>query len=239
MNCFAERMAGRFCGEGMPYEGLAKMTPSGARWTGKVRLVEERIHDPIRWKRPRRIFVNSMSDLFHERLTTYDMMRVFSVIAKSQHHIFQVLTKRAERMLDWFRDTGFHLPPNVWLGVSVEDQATADERIPLLLECPAAVRWVSYEPALGPVDFSPWLGQTGELGAWTGFGARLDWVVVGCESGPGARSFSPEWARSVVRQCRAAGVPVFVKQIPLIGAGRVSGDPSGWPADLRVREWPK
>ena len=189
-NCYAETMAARFSGVGQPYEGLAKMTPSGPRWTGEVRLVSEHLADPLRWKRPRRVFVNSMSDLFHEKLPDEVIAAVFGIMSAASEHTFQVLTKRAARMVEWFKwaaseaarrahidaahfctklaaeelresgetkirgiQAGRWPLPNVWIGVSVEDQATADERIPLLLQCPAAVRWVSYEPALGPVDF--------------------------------------------------------------------------------------
>lgn len=141
--------------------------------------------------------------------------------------------------------------PNVWIGVSVENQATADERIPKLLELPAAVRWVSYEPALGPVDFRGALpGHPNGYGA-SNVGAVLDWIVVGGESGPGARPFDLAWARSVVTDCATTGVPVFVKQLgarpvvrmtarypqlPAKLVDRKGGDPSEWPADLRVRE---
>lgn len=161
--------------------------------------------------------------------------------------------------------------PNVWLGVSVEDQATADERIPHLLATPAAVRFVSYEPALGPVDFQQWIDRHACVGhSTTGDGEnmqtcegcvpRLDWLIVGGESGPGARPCNVAWIRYVVRQCRAAGVPVFVKQLgarperfvepsgapddggdmePLRFRDRKGGDPSEWPEDLRVREFPR
>jgi len=295
-------MAARFSGPGQPYAGLAKSTPSGPRWTGKVMLVEDHLADPLRWTRPRMVFVNSMSDLFHEALTNEQIARVFAVMALAPRHTFQVLTKRAARMRKWFTDGarpniavydaaaeivagdwskmpgdmaktrssgGAWWPlPNVWLGVSVEDQASADERIPFLLETPAAVRWVSYEPAIGPVWFNGLLAEapgcnaidalTGEAfidgigGTTTG---RLDWIVVGGESGPGARPFDVEWARSTIKACKAAGVPVFVKQLGAIAHGdrpgdggdalnflrlrdKKGGDPSEWPEDLRVREYP-
>ena len=298
-SCYAERQAARFAGPGQPYHGLAVVTPAGPRWTGEVRLVTERLADPLRWKRQRRIFVNSMSDLFHEKLTNEEIAAVFGVMAAAPQHVFQVLTKRAKRMREWFvwnGEAGVHgcravaaeyigepdkypllYPPldprdrseptwplpNVWLGVSAEDQPAADERVPELLACPAAVRWVSYEPALGPIDFRPWLGQLGELGAWTGFGARLDWIVVGGESGPGARPFDVALARSTIAACKAAGVACFVKQFgakpfawdappncpqwteaceshahALRLRDRKGGDMAEWPAELRVREWP-
>lgn len=289
-HCYAETMAARFSGPGQPYEGLARSTPSGPRWTGKVRLVEEHLADPLRWKRPRRIFVNSMSDLFHEALSNEQIAAIFGVMAAAPQHTFQVLTKRAKRMREWFAwaaaqvngarvmcvqaaeaklgrrvfGLGAAWPlPSVWLGVSVEDQATADERIPLLLETPAAVRWVSYEPALGPVDLGPWLGEQGyESNSPAGWvpkeahldwigptDAHLDWIVIGGESGPGARArpFDVAWARATIAACRAAAVKVFFKQAGsnaiengarLALRDRKGGDPAEWPEDLRVREWP-
>lgn len=250
-HCYAEQVAARFSGPGQPYEGLATRGP--ARWTGKVRLVEEHLADPLRWTKPRRIFVNSMSDLFHESVPDEWIDRVFAVMALAPQHTFQVLTKRPERMRAYLspsflrygsiiaaasrlRDAaprlcriGISNPtvvhfPNVWLGVSVEDQRTADERIPLLLQTPAAVRFVSYEPALGPVNFDrclPGPGPTERASAlirWSGTSpcsapsTGLDWIIVGGESGPGARPLDVVWIDETERQCRAAGVPLFVKQ---------------------------
>lgn len=319
-HCFAQSFAHRGLSE--RHRGLTVMGSKGPRWTGEVRLVPEALGTPLRWRKPRRVFVNSMSDLFHESLPFETIAAVFGVMAASTQHTFQVLTKRPARMLEFFEWLGgavrflaFPPPPidklacladdaltphmshadlsrafapgrgaktwplpNVWLGVSVEDQATADERIPPLLECPAAVRWVSYEPALGPVDFMKWLdpytcsncgfhgsindcdetccsdcdeaavyddaigsakcpkcgkddgtsdsvGFTcpgcGSVESWgrdyghkfEGEAPLLDWIVVGGESGPGARPFDVAWARSVIAQGRDAGVPVFVKQL--------------------------
>ena len=267
-HCYAEQVAARFSGQGMPYEGLAKRVGGEARWTGVVRLVPEKLDEPLRWKRPRRIFVNSMSDLFHEGLSFEQIAAVFGVMLASPLHVHQVLTKRAARALEfcaWIAergglgrfirsdegrsigglfdavirtetirgkryrsaadpwrqvvnaaacDMGSVLPFNVWLGVSVENQATADERVPLLLQTPAAVRFVSYEPALGPVDFEPWLWPTRECaGGFFCDERSLDWIIVGGESGPGARPFDVQWARSVVQQCDEAGVHCFVKQL--------------------------
>lgn len=318
-NCYAERVAARFSGPGQAYEGLAEMTPSGPRWTGEVRLIEERLEDPLRWKKPRRIFVNSMSDLFHESLSDEAIDKVFAVMALCPQHTFQILTKRAERMQRYLSNATLRVVdvrsdkikgtiilwplPNVWLGVSVENQQTADERIPQLLQTPAAVRWVSYEPALGPVSFADpdidweysdqyhngdwdWLGHSflGEYDSITKMSfcktcgnksanpmhretrePYLDWVVVGGESGPGARPFDVQWARDVIAQCKAAGVPVFVKQLgaqpyregalrqnaahegpgthrehtPIILKDKKGGDINEWPLDLRVREYPR
>lgn len=226
-NCYAMQVAARFSGEGLPYEGLAYRNSSGAHWTGQVRLIEKHLADPLRWQRPRRIFVNSMSDLFHPEVSDAWIDRIFSVMALAPRHTFQVLTKRPARMLAYMqklassivplegaaRALGYSFKfqnisllqwpiPNVWLGVSVEDQKTADERIPLLMQTPAAVRWLSAEPLLGLID----------LEAVPTLEGSIDWVVVGGESGPGARPMHPEWARSLRDQCTAAGVPFFFKQ---------------------------
>lgn len=222
-NCYAEGVANRFKGEGMPYEGLIA---KGGQWNGQIKLVPENLDQPLRWNRPRRIFVNSMSDLFHENVPDDFIDQVFAVMALADRHTFQVLTKRPQRMMEYlkkfdsqdalFRDKGL---PNVWLGVSVEDQATADERIPLLLQTPAAVRWISAEPLLDHLDLcsiSP-ANQPKWIDAVNGwhFGRpcnKLDWVVVGGESGKNARPMQREWARSLRDQCQAAGVPFLFKQ---------------------------
>lgn len=241
-HCYAERVAARFAGPGMPYEGL--IHPSTRGWNGTVRLVPEALDQPLRWKRPRRIFVNSMSDLFHESVPPSVIAAIFAVMASAPQHTFQVLTKRPERAWFWFdwmltqtRDKlheclkgamGYHHPrrpaingipwplPNVWLGVSVENQAAADKRIPLLLQCPAAVRWLSCEPLLGPIDFFASSGVWSELGyePWLNRPILGDvhWLVAGGESGPGARPMHPDWARTLRDQCAAAGVPFFFKQ---------------------------
>ncbi|MBL8911628.1 MAG: DUF5131 family protein [Archangium sp.] len=184
-NCYAEVVAGRFSDKGLAYEGLAKRTAAGPRWTGVLQVVDKHMSDPIRWRRPRRIFVNSMSDLFHEKLEFEVIARVFAVMYLSPHHTFQVLTKRADRMRDFLnhprtyaavlnaarefraqwpalQGIGISDPTrfphrNVWLGVSVEDQKAAEKRIPALLGTPAAVRWLSVEPQIGAVDLRPWL----------------------------------------------------------------------------------
>src|SRR6185312_668084 len=271
--CYADRQAYRFSGPGMPYEGLVRLGKQGPRWTGDVRLVPEKLVEPLRWTNPRRVFVNSMSDLFHETLSNKEIASIFGVMAACPHHTFQVLTKRASRMREWFDWLDAENPtaegkimrcfgaacerlrdedglfrgaagrmvtrrvarawplPNVWIGVSAEDQQRAEERVPELLRVPAAVRFVSFEPALGPINFAPWIGAVEDEGDGhcvrcrvghelyeeyqcpPGFGPFLNWVIVGGESGPGARPFDVAWARSVVTQCRAAGVACFVKQL--------------------------
>jgi protein gp37 len=264
-NCYAERVAARFSKPGMPYEGLAgfrvhvldgdkeELRPY---WTGKVRVVERALEQPLRWKRPRRIFVNSMSDLFHEALAFADILRIFEVMEKAKQHTFQVLTKRPQRAFEFCHTYGIGTvnkwPANVWLGVSVENQAAADERIPLLLETPAAVRFLSCEPLLGPVDLErvqwPQKHKVDVLrgGAWDygripGFLQHsdmltIDWVIAGGESGRGARGMHADWARSLRDQCTAANVPFFFKQwgewAPMVDLGfttpageRLVGDP--------------
>lgn len=244
-NCYAEKVAARFSGPGQPYHGLAVMGPHGARWTREVRLVPEHLEDPLRWRRPRRIFVNSMSDLFHESLAEHDIDLVFDVMEKplAQDHVFQILTKRADRMRSYVTKRARPVVRNVWLGVSVEDQERAEERIPDLLQTPAAVRFVSYEPALGAVEFAwPWLRYR-ESGL-----TPLDWIIVGGESGPDARPFDLRWARDVAQQCRETTTACFIKQLGanpmdrgrrLHFADRKGADPDEWPDDLRVRQFPE
>lgn len=196
-NCYAMRMASRFNGPGMAYEGLAR----GGHWTGKPRVIESEIERPLRWRRKRRCFVCSMSDLFHKDVPDDVITRLFGVMGTASAHTFQVLTKRPERMSRlvrrWRRES-MEPGPNVWLGTSVEDQATADERCQALVGV-RGLRWLSVEPLLGPVNLKPYL-------AW------IRWVVVGGESGPGARPMHPEWARSIRDQCQEAGVAFFFKQ---------------------------
>lgn len=294
--CYAEQIAARFSGPGQPFEGFAERGPHGGRWTGKMALVDEALTLPLRWKKPRRIFVNSMSDLFHENLPDEAIDKVFAVMALAPRHTFQVLTKRAKRMREYFggpsgttSPTGFRCPrlnhilnvadrlsrhdhpaafndlygrarqivmngflPNVWLGVSTEDQATADERIPHLLATPAAKRFISAEPLLGAISFrwTKWddwespikgverQGITDELD-----GLRmLDWVIAGGESGPRARTAHPDWFRALRDQCAAAGVPFFVKQwgewLPvgqhLPGHGKIHGGSAVKPGRMKL-----
>jgi protein gp37 len=198
-----------------------------------IQALADRLDTPLRWRRPRRVFVNSVSDLFHEDVPFDFILAVWGVMAATPH-TYQILTKRAHRMLAFFEwakeamrargldewEKGMEIQPNVWLGVSVEDQRAADERIPLLLRTPAAVRFLSCEPLLGPVDLGRWLicepcddGRPVTMGTILHCqNPRLDWVIVGGESGPGARPMHPDWARSLRDQCQAAGVPFFFKQ---------------------------
>lgn len=406
-HCYAEGVAARFSGPGQPYEGLALRKTSGPAWTGDVRFVPEHLGDPLKWKRPRRVFVNSMSDLFHEKVTDEQIAQVWAVMLLAPHHTFQVLTKRAERMREVLMDPDFyrlvleaaddlrrerpgltgigisdptHRPAKwIWLGVSAENQATANERVPLLLQTPAAVRFVSAEPLLSALDLRRYIGdeqrsgvpgsgrtglvqdepleatnprcdgdqshrrQQGEpssveprtghaLGeheardtrtgpAHEGSGGReerngsphggagdgsacvvggqsalaasdcgavgrdaidhlgsghgqelatlrLNWVIVGGESGSGARPCEIDWIRSIVRQCKQVDTACFVKQLGakpratlseiqawpqarrfwqstedgkhvVLPVDRKGGDRDEWPADLRVQQFPE
>lgn len=218
-------------------------------WNGTAVFMPDRVGEPLKWRRPKRVFVNSMSDLFHEDITDDQITEIFTVMARCPQHTFQVLTKRPGRMANWMQHSvGFQQHaamlsawplPNVHIGVSVEDQATANERIPVLLQCPAAVRWISAEPLLGPVDLGDYFDCGHESGGPQGWVAEpsLDWVVVGGESGEGARECDVEWIRSIVRQCQTAGTPVFVKQLG--GVRDKRGDIERLPVDIRIRQFPR
>ena len=249
-NCYAERLAGRFWGD-------RKFTD--------VQTHPDRLEDPLKWRKPRRIFVNSMSDLFHKDVPDEFIDRVFAVMFDANHHTFMILTKRPERMAEYLSpdnprytarkvfdltkgdagkfDCDMYWPlDNVWLGVSVEDQKAADDRVPWLLKVPAAVRFLSCEPMLGPVDISWWTEKCPGCGespkreglnsSWRWGGQNwahyhgypigyipsiratgIDWVISGCESGPGARPMHPDWARGLRDQCQTANIPFFLKQM--------------------------
>lgn len=225
-HCYAENMAHRFAG--------SKAYPNGF----EVTLHPERIDQPLRWRKPRRVFVNSMSDLFHDAIPDSYIAEVFAVMALAPQHTFQVLTKRAGRMrsllnreLFWtsvrghvnrLYDTGRGEHPgwasglnelaNVWLGVSTEDQKWADIRIPQLLKTPAAVRFISAEPLLGGIDLSGYIGHLPEDEDGAPYPRGLDWVIVGGESGRGARPMHPRWVHSIRHQCQTNSVPFFFKQ---------------------------
>lgn len=347
-NCYAEKMAMRLAAMGMAtpsknpeYMGFEE------GWDGHIELCEHRLDQPLHWKKPRRIFVCSMSDLFHEKVPFEFIDRVFDVIInKAPQHIYQILTKRPQRMKEYLdrwieayntfylglqEFTQFH--NHLWLGVSVENQKAADERIPILLRIPAAKRFVSCEPALEGIDFnnvslggfycpqcrefynapkallsdccgatiievkntqSEKCSECGEMveadriipqcpfcdnhgggryiqpdfaDCFSGDkeGAvleKIDWLIVGCESGSSCRPCKLEWVRSIVAQRKAAGMPVFVKQIPMWSINRKSRmyetiqeaklhfgeqkvrefvvhDIKKFPKDLQVQEYPE
>jgi protein gp37 len=185
-----------------------------------VQLRPDKLDQPLRWRKPRRIFVNSMSDLFHKDVPDEYIARVFGVMACAPQHTFQLLTKRHSRMRSLLKSEKFlsnrYVAPhvaddtwplrNVWLGVSVESQQWADIRIPALLDTPAAVRFLSCEPLLGPVMLPlRWLRRAGHDG-------RIDWIIAGGESGPGARPMNPDWARTLRDQCEVTGTSFLFKQ---------------------------
>lgn len=238
-----------------------------------VQLKPERLSFPLSWRAPRRIFVNSVSDLFHEDVPDEFILEVFQTMAQAEQHTFQVLTKRPARMLRWFEE---YLPdacsgerpapvwplPNVWLGVSTENQVTANERIPLLLQTPAAMRFISAEPLIGPIDLRAVRNPNGSylhcLANGYGFDdrvPRLDWVIAGGESGRDARDCDLAWIRSIVRCCAAHDVPCFVKQLGrhpveydhgvVVWPERELRDSHGadmseWPeGSIRLREFPE
>lgn len=263
------------------YHGLTRKVNGRSVWTGDVRLVGRKLTEPLRRRKPTTYFVNSMGDLFHEDVPDEWIDRVMAVMSLAPRHTFQVLTKRADRMRRYFDHpltrnrvavvsakifAGVEMPksnpviwkrgkpwppPNVWLGVSAEDQKRWDERRQHLRGTPAAVTFVSAEPLLSGIDF-------GDDLAW------IDWIIAGGESGPGARPCDVDWIRLTVAQCQAARVPVFVKQLGscfcderngIAGAAlkvdpdvaqiarrlrnRKGGDMAEWPADLQVREMPR
>lgn len=320
-NCYAMGVAHR--GLRPEHRGLTKLRPKDAKrpgvdWTGEVRFLPERLALPLKWRKPRRVFVDSMSDLFHPSVPFEQIAAVFGVFAATQRHTYQLLTKQVRRAREFFAwldearkfadgrsaytnadycggslfeaaqgviddrdlfdivDVCFMQPwplPNVHLLASVSDQPSADRDIPELLRCPAAVHGVSYEPALGPVYFRKWVGRFcycpgaqvfgDPCDGWksgrcvSGSPARLDWIIVGGESGPRARGFNVAWARSVIGECREWGTPVFVKQLgsqpfelrpgwkvarEITLDDRSGGDWDEWTgdlADLRVRTFPR
>lgn len=273
-NCYAMRQAHRFAGPGQPYEGLTVLRPKtasrpGVDWAGSARLHPEMLGEPLRWRKPQRVFVNSMSDLFHESLSNEEIAAVFGVMAACPRHTFMVLTKRPERAAAWFKwvqnqqgdegtyharvtcylsavrperraalighDAALRPPwpeggkwplPNVHLGVSCEDQDAWKRLAVLVHQCPAAVHWASCEPLLGPIN----IGGTGAI--------HLNWLVLGSESGNGARPMEVAWARSLVDQCIENGIPVFTKQIAT-GQNGKGGDPATWPAGNWPRQYPE
>ena len=193
-NCYAARLASTRLKHHPRYKGLTK----DGKWTGEVRLNPEELEKPLHWRKPRRIFVADMSDLFHRDVDIHVRNRVYDVVEACPQHTFMFLTKRPECIASFWMGK----VDNVWLGVTAENQQRADERIPILLEIPAAVHFVSIEPMLGPVvlpeDFLA-LGQRA-------------WVICGGESGPGARVMYSSWVRALRGQCVDAGVPFWFKQ---------------------------
>ncbi len=197
-NCYAMRMAARLEAMGIEkYSGLTRRSGERRVWTGLIRCDENALGIPHTWSKPRRIFVNSMSDLFHEGVPFDFVERVWGVIADTPRHTFQVLTKRPDRLLEFFVGRRPPVLPNLWLGTSVEDEHVLD-RISILRGVPAAVRFISFEPLIGSV-------AAADLTA-------IAWVIVGGESGPRARPMRSEWVDEIEALCRAAGAMFFFKQ---------------------------
>ena len=226
-NCYAEKMAIRLWGK-------RKFTD--------IRLEPERLKYPLHWRKPRLVFVNSMSDLFHEKVPFDFVNRVFETICTAKHHTYQILTKRAPRMREYFAgmNENAFIPENVLIGVSCENRLESEARIPHLRAIDRARRFVSFEPLLEDV---------GEINL-----EGIHWVIIGGESGPKARPFNIDWARNIIRQCKEQNVKVFMKQVGSHPVGwdmdesnfvraklksRKGSDPSEWPVDLRIREYPQ
>lgn len=202
-HCYARRMANRLRGRfGYPADDPFRVT-----------VHPDRFDEPTRWRTPSRIFVCSMGDLFHDDVPDEIQFRVLLTMTKNTQHTFCVLTKRPTRMREILSSwSGWKAPKHIWLGVSVENQPATDERIPILLQTPAALRFVSVEPMLWPVSLALYLPCTmrGRGGPIRDSGG-LDWVICGGDTGPGARTMHPDWVRSLRDQCQAAGVPFFFK----------------------------
>jgi protein gp37 len=195
-NCYAMRMAARLEAMGVEkYRGLTRKSGRRAVWTGRVRLDRGALNAPTRWRKPRRIFVNSMSDLFHEAVPAPFVRDVWSVMEKTSWHTYQILTKRPDRMAQL--TDGLPVLPNVWLGTSVEN-ADYLARIDELRKVNAAVRFISFEPLLGSVEAADLTG--------------VHWAIVGGESGPRARPMSEEWVDEIEAACRRSGTAFFFKQ---------------------------
>ncbi len=255
-NCYAASMARRFWKD---------------RAFGEVRCHPDRLDQPLHWRKPRRIFVCSMSDLMHRDVPQRFIHDVLRIVQRCSQHQFFILTKRPERFaeISWKRaayNADFSTLPNLWLGVTAENQEQADKRIPLLLQTPAAHRFLSVEPLLGVVDLNTdnWLRRVccryGRGRADDGSdacngpgcnGTRIDQVFVGPETGPKRRPCDPKWIRSIIDQCKAASVKCYVKAFPMsdcesceagdpchacLPGNRISHDPAEWPEWARARE---
>lgn len=231
-NCYAERMTKRFWKQ---WNCLAPPHHFGVKWH------PDRLDYPLSLRKPQRIFLCSMGDLFHDKVPFEFIDKVMDIINICRQHRFHILTKRPERVLGYIKIIGaFRWHTNIWLGVSISTQDDADRMTPALLQIPGK-KFVSYEPALGPIYL------TTEFGNGRGYNPAsciysdnlndIDWLIIGCESGPNRRPCKLEWIRSAVGQCKAAGIPPFVKQIEI--DGKVEHDMEKFPKDLRVQDYPK
>jgi protein gp37 len=246
-----------------------------AKWNGTVEFVESQLIKPYEWKKSKKIFICSMADIFHENVPFNWVEEIFYMIENCPQHTFQILTKRPERMIEFFDwyiarnsdhsvELQWTMPDNIWLGVSCENQAMADKRIPLLMEIPAKVRFLSCEPLLEPINLSKFLpiewSEIAEdwIESWPGIGsysrdAYPDWIIVGGESGAGSRPCHIDWIRDIASQCQSAKVPVFIKQLgsnaiatrsdntgnyKLKLKDRKGSDILEWFDDLRLQQFP-
>ena len=197
-NCYAMRMAARLEAMGTEkYRGLTRKSGGRAVWTGKIRVDEKSLDVPRAWSKPRKVFVNSMSDLFHDDVPIEFIARVWDVMKDTPRHTYQILTKRPERMAEVLAKPPFKILSNVWLGASVEDDRVL-YRLDAIRRVPAAIRFVSLEPLIGSV-------AQGDL-------TSIDWAIVGGESGPRAREMKPEWVDEIEAMCRRSGTAFFFKQ---------------------------
>lgn len=278
-NCYAERFAAS--GRLQRFERYKQVITDG-RWNGRVVLHEKTMEKPLHWREPRKIFVNDMSDTFHESVPFENIAKVFDVMCswrwpnkKAQKtgdesllvapgHTYFILTKRPERIplfLNWYNencrgDAPFgitmdvlgKIPKHIFIGCTICKEKEADEKTPLLLQIPAAVRFLSIEPMLEGIDLNKWLlPQFRHItGLYTGTAEphiKPNWVIVGAESGSKARHCWLGWIELIVDQCTTAGVPVWVKQVHLPADNkkgfRLSKDMSEWPEKLRRREFPQ
>lgn len=254
-NCYAMRLAGQRMRRHPSRKGLTRDTKAGPVWNGKVRFNEQWLDQPLRWERPRMIFVCAHGDLFHEAVPDEWVDRVFAVMALAPEHTFQVLTKRSTRMREYLAEKSRRLRiaeaigsepvdplsfpppaeradiecwplPNVWLGASTEDQERFYERAPDIeaLSRQGWITWLSYEPALGPLDAFDLLAEDG-MPDRAAHGPWVDWIVAGGESGPGSRPASPQWFRDLRDQCAAVETPFFFKQWgDWVSVSEVEGD---------------
>jgi len=197
-NCYAMRMASRLQSMGHhAYDGVTRKSGGRPVWTGRVNVNESALSVPLRWRTPRKVFVNSMSDLFQEEMADEFVTRVWNVMAEAHWHVFQVLTKRPDNMLRIVTENNLPALPNVWLGTSVES-GKYKQRISLLRRVPARIRFISFEPLIGAIGRADLSG--------------IHWAIVGGESGPRARPMKPEWIAEIKAQCRAQKVAFFFKQ---------------------------
>ena len=238
-----------------------------AKWNGTVEFVEKQLEKPYEWKKSKKIFICSMADIFHENVPFKWVEEIFYMIENCPQHTFQILTKRPERMIEFFDwyiarnsdhsvELQWTMPDNIWLGVSCENQAMADKRIPLLMQIPAKVRFLSCEPLLEPINLSKFLpiewSEIAEdwIESWPGIGSYStdypNWIIVGLESGSNARRCDLQAVHSIINQCQTAKVKVFCKQLGTVWAkesgtykqDRKGASPELWDKSFNVQEFP-